>query len=281
MKDYGKTYRDIRKNKGITQSEICKDFISRTSLSKFENGKVIPSVQTFIELLNRIDVSFNEFLYINQGYRSNEKQRILNRFYSLFSNKEISTLLDLKQECYTFQEKSFSKTIDLLIYVIDSLVELSTNNETVIPCLPRILLTIPWEYMQKYSWWSIDDIKLINCCLYMFPIETAMSIAEQLVIQLQRYNNLENTSSLQCAIYLNIVLLCLQNQQQKNAEVILELALPLAKKINRSDYYSIAIARKSFISKDKKMLEKALQIATLFDDQLLYESIKKEEELFF
>lgn len=281
MSDYGKTYCEIRKSKGITQSEICKDFISRTSLSKFENGKVIPSVQTFIELINRIDVSFNEFLYINQGYRTNEKQRILNQFYSLFSNNEVSKLLGLKNECLDFQEKSFSKTIDLLVYIIDSLIELSKNNKKVIPCFPKILLTVPWEDMQNYLWWNIDDIKLINCCLYLFPTETAISIANQLVIQLRRYNDFENTAYLECAIHLNIVLLCLQNQQFKDAETTLELVIPLAKKIKRSDYYSMAIARKSFLCKDKKLLKKSLQIANLFDDQLLFESIKKEEALFF
>ena len=281
MDGLGLTYRETRKSKGITQSEVCKNLISRTTLSKFENGKLIPSINIFVELLHRIDLSFNEFIFINQRYQLNEKQQILNQFFSLFSNQKTTILLDLKKDCLAFQEKSFSKTIELLIYVIDSLVELSANEEKYIPCLPKIILSVPWEQIQKYSWWNIDDIKLINCCLYMFPLETAITISNQLIDQLKRYDPLENTSSLQCAIYLNITLLCLQKHHLVYAKETVEHAINLAKIIKRYDYYALAIARKSFMTKDNQLLEKSLHITKLFEDNLTYELIESERNLFF
>ena len=281
MDELGFTYRELRKSKGITQSEVCNHLISRTTLSKFENGKLIPSISIFIELIQRIDIGFDEFMFINQRYKLNEKQQILHRFFSLFSNQKTATLLDLKKECCAFQEKSFSKTIELLIYVIDSLVELSANKEKEIPCLPKIMLSVPWEEMQKYAWWSIDDIKLMNCCLYMFPLETAIHISNQLIEQLKRYDSLENTSSLQCAIYLNVTLLCLQERQFAYAEETIHHAIHLAKMMKRYDYYALAIARKSFINKENQLFEKSLHIAHLFEDDSTYDLIVSERKLFF
>lgn len=281
MNDFGVTYRELRKNRGISQAVVCKNLISRTTLSKFENGKLIPSVTTFIELLNRLDIGFNEFLYINQDYKLNEKQRILHLFFSLFSNQQESHLLELKKKCLLLQENSFSRTIELLHYIINSLIELSTNDKKDIPCLPKIILSVPWENLQKYSSWNMDDIKLINCCLYMFPLETSIHISNQLIQQLKKNDDLEDTNSLQCAIYLNITLLCLQNKQFSYAETVIDKAIIIAKKIKRYDYYSLAIARKSFLTKDDKLIKKALDIAALFEDKFSYELIESEKKLFF
>lgn len=280
MNDLGTTYRKIRKSRGITQAQVCKDLLSRTTLSKFENEKLTPSVTLFIALLARIDCGFDEFFFIAQGYRLTEKQQILHQFFSLFSNQKPKALLALKEQCLLFQRTSVSKTIDLLVYVIDSLTALSTNTEKEIPCLPKVLLTVPWDALQAYSDWTLDDIKLINCLLYLFPVETAHAIANQLIQQLKKYEALENTVPLQCAIHLNVALLYLQEQQHQEAKESSDQALLLAKKSKRYDYYSLATARKSFAIRDSDLFAQARQMASLFEDKWTCELIEKEGRLF-
>ena len=51
--NFGEVYKFIRKSKGISQSDICSDELSRSTLSKIENNKLMPSFQIMDYLLNR------------------------------------------------------------------------------------------------------------------------------------------------------------------------------------------------------------------------------------
>ena len=48
--DYGKIYKEIRKSKGLTQEEICGDFLARSTLARIESGQVVPKFDTMIFL---------------------------------------------------------------------------------------------------------------------------------------------------------------------------------------------------------------------------------------
>ncbi|EKZ0149997.1 helix-turn-helix transcriptional regulator, partial [Enterococcus faecalis] len=44
--NFGKVYKEVRESKGISQKKICHEALSRTTLSKLENCKIMPSYQT-------------------------------------------------------------------------------------------------------------------------------------------------------------------------------------------------------------------------------------------
>lgn len=80
----------------------------------------------------------------------------------------------------------------------------------------RLLQTLCSNMLQRYNCynnriedWTILDIKIINCCLHFFEPETYISLAEQLVKSLKKYNGFSDISSLEASIYLNLTLLFL------------------------------------------------------------------------
>lgn len=281
MDNLGSFFGELRKSKGITQSKICKNIISRTTLSKFENGKLIPSAETFILLLDRLDISFDEFMYIGRGYELSNKNKIIKDFFSLFSNQNIDTLYSIRNHCILIQKESYSRIIDLVIPVLDSQIELYNNSKKEIPYLPKIQISKIWQEIQLYSFWSLDDIKILNCCLYLFPLETATHIANQLLVQLNKYDNFTETRTLKCAIYLNLSLLLLQNGQYHYAEKPITQALILSKNTKRYDYYALSISRQGLIKHSEELIQRGLQISKLFSDTELENLIQEEKNLFY
>ncbi|MGX7162979.1 helix-turn-helix domain-containing protein [Enterococcus massiliensis] len=281
MDNLGSFFGELRKSKGITQSKICKNIISRTTLSKFENGKLIPSAETFILLLDRLDISFDEFMYICRGYELSNKNKIIKDFFSLFSNQNIDTLYSIRNHCILIQKESYSRIIDLVIPVLDSQIELYNNSKKEIPYLPKIQISKIWQEIQLYSFWSLDDIKILNCCLYLFPLETATHIANQLLVQLNKYDNFTETRTLKCAIYLNLSLLLLQNGQYHYAEKPITQALILSKNTKRYDYYALSISRQGLIKHSEELIQRGLQISKLFSDTELENLIQEEKNLFY
>lgn len=77
MENEGYTFKEIRKSRGLTQDDIVKNHMSRVTLSKFENGKILLSMSNFKYILNAVDLSFEEFDFIKNGYSYDKKQSII------------------------------------------------------------------------------------------------------------------------------------------------------------------------------------------------------------
>lgn len=77
-------YRFIRKGKGMTQKEVCNDFLDRTTLSRIEKNETEPRFENSCYLLERIDVSLDQFRYLanidNRDNRDN-RTRLIEDFY--------------------------------------------------------------------------------------------------------------------------------------------------------------------------------------------------------
>lgn len=101
--DIGTVYKTIRKAKGITQQEICGDWISRSNLSKFESNQSVPSYETMEFLLNQIDMSFGEFEYICNYYKPRIRQVIINQMSNHLS---IVNNTELKKNCSSMRRTS-------------------------------------------------------------------------------------------------------------------------------------------------------------------------------
>ena len=81
--DYGKVFQEIRQSKGLTQEEVCGDFLARSTLARIESGKVVPRFDTMIFLLHQIDMTLEEFKYICNLHQHSERQAIVNAYQNL------------------------------------------------------------------------------------------------------------------------------------------------------------------------------------------------------
>lgn len=75
--DYGQIFKEIRKSKGLTQQDVCGQVIHRTTLTNIEHGKVIPSFENMVFLLEQIDMSLAEFKYICNEYHPSKRRDII------------------------------------------------------------------------------------------------------------------------------------------------------------------------------------------------------------
>ncbi len=68
MENYGMTLRKIRQNLQITQVEISSGIMSQSNYSKMEKGEIDVPFAKMVELLNRLGMTVNEFLFIHNDY---------------------------------------------------------------------------------------------------------------------------------------------------------------------------------------------------------------------
>ena len=112
---FGKVYKDIRQSKGLTQEEICDDMLARSTLARIEGGQVISKFDTFIFLLQQINMNLEEFEYICNVYQPSERQKLLNIANNNLSITDNTELLSLKRQCQEYLQIHYDIPIQQLL----------------------------------------------------------------------------------------------------------------------------------------------------------------------
>ena len=71
MKNYGQTLKTIREDLLLTQIDMLAGIMSQSNYSKVEKGEIDIPFSKMIDLLNRLGMSVDEFLYIHRDYTKN------------------------------------------------------------------------------------------------------------------------------------------------------------------------------------------------------------------
>ena len=274
--NFGKIYKDVRKSKGITQNKVCNDVLSRTTLSKIENSKIMPSYQTMDYLLKQINMSFDEFEYICNKYHPSKHVDLLRRYELLSVNcdyLEIDSLIDDCQNYLKFEDDY--RIEDILSILVASKVALNDNPNN-ISCLSRIISNRLWTRLQSQDNWYLNDLKMIGATLYNFNIESLESLYPLLIKRLDYYSDLEEVSILKLSILINLSTIYLSNDMYIHCLEVTECALILCYEVKRYDFLAIAYIRKGICKGDNKDINKGIDILNITDEVDLKFELEKE-----
>ena len=103
--DIGNKIKKIRLKKGLRQSDLAADVITRNMLSQIESGKATPSLATLAHISSLLDVPIEYLVSEEDDIFSFEKKEIISRIKSAFAQKKY-------QGCITLCEKYLSSTDD-------------------------------------------------------------------------------------------------------------------------------------------------------------------------
>lgn len=278
--NFGTVYKNIRKSKGLSQKDICNDFISRSSLSKFENNTVLPRYEHMIYLLEQIDMSSDEFSYICNMYKPDKKQDILIAFDNLTSLVDKEELNELITKCSSFLKSNQSKLINdirdiLRVYYNILASPPNSSNDEVSNLFSKI-----WNQFEKIDTWYYYDIKLISIVLFFIPIDIVDKFVDKILKRLDDYKYFKDMQIVQLSILMNLSTKYLYGGSQEKCKAYSSMLMELSRKYKRYDYYLIASIRISICTNSlKEAQEKAMTLKFINEDKLFSE-IQKELNFF-
>lgn len=273
----GETLKEIRKGKCLSQSKICHEKISRTFLSRIENNLSVPTIVTLDMVLDGLDVSMSEFIYMVN--KNNKKEQILKKFWAIADDTETGKLMEVINLC-----KAYKKNDDLI---------------KDIQCLAGVLLNFPrtptepindhtknrvakiWERINQMDLWTLNELKLASYCLFFFPLETSVFIAERIRREMKKYLDYEN-NQIQIFVvnqYINLCTLFEQEKDFQTAAIYNEHAKNLAKKSSRFDLYFFCLVREGIFTNNKKQVNENLDLLEKIDKTSLVEALKLEVDI--
>lgn len=273
----GKHFKNIRKNRGFSQMVVSKEIISQGTYSKFEAEIRDIDASVFFHLLNRMNISLEEFEYIRNDYSYGEKQEIIHQFFKLNYNniKEINVIKRRIGEYLDVQEDLELKEIHL---ICDAFIQLDQTKD--INLVKNIIMPV-WQRISNYDQWYFNDIRLINTILFLFPISTAIEFTRHLLDRISKYTDFRNADILKQALLINLSLLLIKNKDYSKSLSIIEESLQQQKKMTYPilalHFSRKAICHYHLANTDPAVfLEKAKQLLFLYSDEEYWERIQTE-----
>ncbi|MBC1382982.1 helix-turn-helix transcriptional regulator [Listeria innocua] len=265
----GDTIKYIRVNKQYSQTNVSSYIISRTTLSKIENNRLNPTFAKLIPIINNLDVDFDEFLYIQNGFKYSEKKEIINLFTNITFNTDLKKLHNIIELCTNYLKKNSVDIIVKEICIIVKALILLNKNHSIDEV--RLMITPIWDRLSYLDKWFGIELHIINNILFIFDTETALHICTRAIDELQKYPDSKIT--LQIAFLMNISILLMHTDDFSRAHKYLRIALEKCKEIKRYDLLSITLIRLALTNDpiEVTLLEKGLNIIRSIGlDELLH-----------
>lgn len=273
--DYGSIYKEIRASKSISQSEVCGEMITRSTLSKFEHNISMPRYEHMAFLLEQLDMSFSEFHYICNNYFPSEKQQILIDFDNLTSVINEKKIDNLIEKCKNFLKINNSLPIQNILEILNIYATLESSNDVSDNSSNNLALQL-WKKIEKSDTWYYTDIKKIDLILFFIPIESIEAIVEKLLVRLKKYKNYRDIQPLYLSILMNLSTKYLYSGYKIKCKAIIQNLLPLSKEYKRYDYFFFAKFRLAICNSNRTDAEVALHLIQQLEEDTLYNFGKDE-----
>src|SRR5690554_1757275 len=144
MQNIGNSLRDIREALDLSQKQMAEGIMSQSNYSKVENGTVEISFTKMLEILDRLDMSLEEFVYINNQYSNKpvKKRNYLNKLKyndKQLLSKYIAELNSIQKP--TTKEKELLSVFEALLFIAENN-DYEKAREKVAPI---------WKRLEKYD----------------------------------------------------------------------------------------------------------------------------------
>ncbi|MDF2067467.1 Rgg/GadR/MutR family transcriptional regulator [Bacillus sp. Cr_A10] len=216
--NFGSTFRKLRLHKGYNLEFVSKGIISVSFLSKFERNESEISLPKILELLNRINVNFNEFLFIHNGFKKNEVAILMEHLNTAYLQGNIKLLNQLSEN----EDLKFEKT-GLLTYKLNSIMIQSICFDLNQNKLKKRDVDVLVDYLWGVEIWGEYEIILYGNTLHTLDIDSVILLSSELVNKSIYFKKITSYRRDMYGIYLNTIRVCLENNKYKEAELYINV----------------------------------------------------------
>ena len=279
--DFGKVYKEIRESKGLTQEDVCGGVLSRTSLSKIENGKTTPKYENMEFLLRQINMSFEEFEYICQLYQPSQRTEIMQTYLNMSSIIGSSGLVDFFETCQNYLKTHHDLPIEEIRDMLEIVIHIRRHGTEQLSDQVKQTIQKLWEKIEKQDTWYESDLKILNTILFSLPIEHLHLITGKILQRLEVYKNYQHLHDLRVTILLNLSTIYLYNQDKNMCQQICYTLLEDAKKKKHYDRLAICYVRIGICRDDARLIQKGFSLLELTEETSMLSHLKKEVENYY
>jgi len=175
--DLGLVLQTLRKKKGMTQQDLCDEYLSRTQISNIEKGKQSTTFEKILYFLDKLNLTYDELMFFMDDDYHTSKNGVLLEIskFAMAGNKNGLKKLSRKSEdLFIKYNVNFFRFCSQMAEARLILLETGNDFEKA-----RGILEPIKDYLVKLEALNYNDLTLIGETLYIFDIDTSIILVEK------------------------------------------------------------------------------------------------------
>ncbi|MFL2133453.1 helix-turn-helix domain-containing protein [Desemzia sp. FAM 24101] len=211
-KNYGQVLRRMREEKGYSLRQVSNGILSTSFLSKFERGESNISLSHFVNVIERMNISLDEFIFSANEYKPNELDSLMSEIASAYQRNNTSKLKIITNKEYQKWEE----------YGLDAYLCNSIMAEAKMLNLQRKEIDKKKrEYLANYLFnvelWGNYELVIYANALTIFPPETVIALSKEVVKKTSMYKLVNKNFVQTLGILINTTIVCLESNLLNDA----------------------------------------------------------------
>lgn len=229
MKKLGPLFRELRKEKQLTQKDTAKGIVSEAFLSNFERGYSSISQDNLFALLQRIKVSPDEFYRLTSLNSTTPMYDFINSLLPGIIDFDV-IFLNYKLEELMMQKNKYDHVFYLHYKII---IEQSINFFAHTPLNTKDISIIS-QYLLKNNSWGNYEIQLYSHSIKFIPLDINKMLIKKAKKSVAKYVKKENYKHSVALLYISFIDLLLREKEFIFARDLIEDIMDY---LRNTDYY--------------------------------------------
>ena len=278
---FGQTLKKIRQNRALTQLDVCDGIMKQGTYSRIENGQLDIGAAELAKIVERLNISLNEFLFIHQNYEATPRQQLINDYINI----ELTIASQLKEKrkaVALYLQKHRDVEIETILYSYDTMIALMEQKDMDVV---RSIAEKVWARLQKLDYWYMTDLEILNATIMYFPFETAVEVANTAIARIDAYTHFEkDLTYLKLYFKVNLSYLYLEEKRYEECLRLLETAQKQYSKLLTYQTLGFILTRIIICKHHLSMAidedwNKLSMLRQLFDDEEVFDVLLEELQL--
>ncbi|WP_039043676.1 helix-turn-helix domain-containing protein [Sporosarcina sp. ZBG7A] len=282
----GKVFKEIRVARGITIQNLADDYVSKSTISRFERSEADITLEKLIHILDKVKISMREFVFLTKTVEGTAPSlELLPQAVMDSDSDSLQKLASEEWEQFKETDSSYSK---LSAIVLDAHYKSLTGKEKEINESDINYLT---DYLFQSELWTQFDLVLFGNSMSYLPIETSIVLSKEFIRKTEIFHSDRQSFETLINTLINITLVCIEHDKMEVAEDFIKVL----KKLNIDETFllervllkfaiGLFLIKKGEGVQGEKQANEAL-LAMKFADaaklenifRALYESIRRKE----
>ncbi|MDI7743673.1 helix-turn-helix domain-containing protein [Lysinibacillus fusiformis] len=199
--EIGQVIKYIRTNKKITQQELASAIgMTRPYIARIESGKNSISSDKLTEILDYCNVTYNEFFYIKNDYKTSSKMNEFNKVIDLYYERDFKGISKIKKrvnEQYENNGDIFLRHLYILCHCMENDLDPNKIKDEYIKEIT--------DYLLSMEEWCYHELVILNNFLFIFPPKTAFLMTKKILNRADKYKGLNLDKNMLSYIFFNLL----------------------------------------------------------------------------
>lgn len=279
--DIGSTIELIRQKKNIPIKSLIGGIVSRAHYYRIANGQSDMTVTNFFKILEHLNVSLEEFLFIKNNFKIERFKALFAEVHQSFIKQDLEKLLSLKEKSTIIYKKTNLERYQHIVLVIQLLID--RLKEEGYDSFAKEYLQ---DYLMNLNMFTHYDLVLYSNSFFAFSKELNEAISVRILDNIKKYEQLKAFESDTVKVLSNMIFYEIElNDFKKVKEYIgymkqVELSEHLIlEKVLKKFFMGVDCLLTKNIMQGKKQMKESMTILNILDNNHYFFLEKIEDHL--